>query len=53
MHGAWKIILDDEFINAYHYGIIIECIDGVERRVYPRIFSYSADYPEKVLLATI
>lgn len=23
------------------------CPDGVERRFYPRIFSYSADYPEK------
>ena len=29
------------------YGIIIRCIDGIERRVYPRIFTYSADYPEK------
>ncbi|KAJ3573756.1 hypothetical protein NP233_g2220 [Leucocoprinus birnbaumii] len=53
MHGAWEIILDKEFIDAYRYGIVIKCIDGIERRIYPRIFSYSADYPEKVLLATI
>ena len=23
------------------------CADGIKRRIYPRIFSYSADYPEK------
>ncbi|KAF5319789.1 hypothetical protein D9611_012833 [Ephemerocybe angulata] len=54
MHGVWKILLsDEEFQHAYKYGIVIKCLDGVERRVYPRIFTYSADYPEKVLLATI
>jgi hypothetical protein len=25
----------------------VRCHDGVERRIYPRIFTYSADYPEK------
>ncbi|RDB16223.1 hypothetical protein Hypma_003115 [Hypsizygus marmoreus] len=53
MHAVWKFLLDDEFIHAYTYGIVIKCHDGIERRVYPRIFTYSADYPEKVLLATI
>ncbi|KAF8872006.1 hypothetical protein BD779DRAFT_1613865 [Infundibulicybe gibba] len=53
MHAIWKVLLDDEFIHAYHYGIVITCWDGIKRRVYPRIFTYSADYPEKVLLATI
>ncbi|KAJ7146778.1 hypothetical protein C8R44DRAFT_18711 [Mycena epipterygia] len=53
MHQVWKLMLDDEFIEAYEHGIVIHCIDGVWRRVYPRIFTYSADYPEKVLLATI
>ena len=47
MHGVWNIILDDDFIHACTYGIVIMCIDGIERRVYPRIFTYSADYPEK------
>lgn len=46
-HGVWRIILDDDFLHAYKYGIIIKCYDGTTRRVYPRIFSYSADYPEK------
>ncbi|KAJ7764935.1 hypothetical protein B0H16DRAFT_432430 [Mycena metata] len=53
MHQVWKLMLDDEFIAAYHHGIVIQCADGVWRRVYPRIFTYSADYPEKVLLATV
>lgn len=47
MHQVWKLMLDDEFITAYQHGIIIRCADGVLRRVYPRIFTYSADYPEK------
>ncbi|KAJ7115737.1 hypothetical protein C8R44DRAFT_880156 [Mycena epipterygia] len=46
MHAVWKHLLDDEFLDAYKYGIVIRCADGIERRVYPRIFTYSADYPE-------
>ncbi|KAJ3882463.1 hypothetical protein F5051DRAFT_494399 [Lentinula edodes] len=53
MHSVWKFLLTDDFIHAYRYGIVIECGDGVKRRIYPRFFTYSADYPEKVLLATI
>ncbi len=47
MHSVWSAILDEDFLYACTYGIVIECIDGIERRVYPRIFTYSADYPEK------
>ncbi|KAJ2935345.1 hypothetical protein H1R20_g1749, partial [Candolleomyces eurysporus] len=47
MHAVWRMLLDDEFLHAYTYGIVIKCVDGIERRVYPRIFTYSADYPEK------
>jgi len=47
MHAVWRILLDHDFLHAYKYGIIIKCHDGIERRVYPRIFTYSADYPEK------
>ncbi|KAF7292248.1 hypothetical protein MIND_01252200 [Mycena indigotica] len=53
MHAVWRFLLDDEFLHAYRYGIVIVCADGKARRVYPRIFTYSADYPEKVLLATV
>ncbi|KAG2737333.1 hypothetical protein P692DRAFT_20762048, partial [Suillus brevipes Sb2] len=51
--GCWNILLDDEFIRAYRHGIVLRCPDGILRRVFPRIFTYSADYPEKVLIATI
>ena len=47
MHAVLNIILDDEFLEAYEHGIVIKCADGVMRRVYPRLFTYSADYPEK------
>lgn len=47
LHAQWKILLDDEFMDAYQHGIVIACIDGIMRRFYPRIFTYSADYPEK------
>ncbi|KIK21882.1 hypothetical protein PISMIDRAFT_103271, partial [Pisolithus microcarpus 441] len=46
-HAIWGIMLDNEFIEAYRSGIVIACHDGVLRHVYPRIFTYSADYPEK------
>ncbi|KIO28459.1 hypothetical protein M407DRAFT_22354 [Tulasnella calospora MUT 4182] len=53
MHNAWKVILDQEFLAAYKHGTVVKCADGVHRRLFPRIFTYSADYPEKVLLVTI
>jgi hypothetical protein len=31
-------------------GFVVRCGDNIERRVYPRIFTYSADYPEKYVL---
>ena len=50
MHAQWRILLDDEFLEAYKHGIVIQCCDGVNRRFYPRIFTYSADYPEKCVV---
>ncbi len=47
MQSIWRLLLDDKFIDAYQNGIVIRCADGIERRVYPRLFTYSADYPEK------
>ncbi|KAI1791105.1 hypothetical protein LXA43DRAFT_889833 [Ganoderma leucocontextum] len=52
-HAQWGCLLDEEFLAAYEHGMVIDCIDGVRRRVYPRIFTYSADYPEKMLIATL
>lgn len=46
--GSWLLLIQDpEFLHAYQYGIIITCADGITRRIFPRIFTYSADYPEK------
>lgn len=49
-HAQWRLLLDDEFLYAYEHGLVVECGDGNWRRFYPRIFSYSADYPEKYRL---
>ncbi|KAF7293522.1 hypothetical protein MIND_01130500 [Mycena indigotica] len=53
MHRIWDLLLSEDFIDAYDNGIKIRCWDGVVRLVFPRFFIYGADYPEKVLLATI
>lgn len=47
MQGVWRIFLDDDFLDAYENGIVILFPDGIERRLFPRFFTYSADYPEK------
>ncbi|KIO00575.1 hypothetical protein M404DRAFT_152488 [Pisolithus tinctorius Marx 270] len=52
-HGVWRVLLDEEFVEANKDGIVIRCYDGVCWQVFPCIFTYAADYPEKVLLATI
>ncbi|KAI0737525.1 hypothetical protein C8Q80DRAFT_1115077 [Daedaleopsis nitida] len=53
MNQIWHLLLDADFLDAYAHGILIQCGDGITRRVFPRIFTYSADYPEKCLLACI
>lgn len=47
LHQQLDIIFDQEFMHAYQHGLVFQCQDGVQRRFYPRIFTYSADYPEK------
>jgi len=47
MHAVWRLLLDDDFMDVYTNGIIIEFPDGVKRRLFPQFFTYSADYPEK------
>ena len=46
-HAQWKDLLDDDFLQAYEHGMVFTCGDNVKRRLFPRIFTYSADYPEK------
>ncbi|KZV98671.1 hypothetical protein EXIGLDRAFT_606761 [Exidia glandulosa HHB12029] len=52
-HGGLRLLYDDDFWHMYRHGRVVDCADGVTRRLYLRLFVYSADYPEKVLLATI
>lgn len=34
-------------MHAYEHGIVVRFADNVKRRVFPRFFTYAADYPEK------
>jgi hypothetical protein len=43
----WSVLLNAEFIDAMKYGIVIVCPDQVKRCFFPRILTYSCDYPEK------
>jgi len=47
MHAMWRILLDNEFTDAYANGIVLTFPDGIQRRLFPCFFTYSADYPEK------
>jgi hypothetical protein len=47
MQVIWLLLMDDEFMYAYEFSVVIECLDGVRRRVFLHFFTYSADYPEK------
>ena len=47
MHGVWKFLQDKDFIHAYKSGMLVKCVDGIECQVYPQIFTYFMDYPEK------
>jgi hypothetical protein len=47
MQAIWLTLLDKDFMDAYEHGIVLEFPDGVKRRVFPRFFTYSADYLEK------
>jgi hypothetical protein len=52
-HSCWDILLDPEFLHAYRHGIVLQCPDGISRRIFPRIFTYSADYPEKCAICLL
>ena len=50
MQAVWFLLLDNEFMDAYVNGIVIEFPDGILRQLFPRFFTYAADYPEKYVL---
>ena len=45
-----NLLMDEDFIQAYEHEILVECSDGVLRLIFPHIFVYSADYPERSVL---
>jgi hypothetical protein len=48
VHAILQMLLSDPaFLNAYKNGIVVRCTDGVLRRIFLRLFTYSADYPER------
>jgi hypothetical protein len=47
IHAIWHLLLTEDFMHAYMFGIIVLCADGIERRLFPQLFLYSADYREK------
>ena len=40
-------MLDEAFMEIYKHGVKLKCADGIVRRIFPRFFTYSADYPGK------
>ncbi|KAG2343737.1 hypothetical protein BDR05DRAFT_947857 [Suillus weaverae] len=52
-HEQWKTLLDDQFLEAYEHRIVIICCNSIPCRFYPRIFTYSADYPENAPIECI
>ncbi|EJF62543.1 hypothetical protein DICSQDRAFT_146222 [Dichomitus squalens LYAD-421 SS1] len=53
MNKVWLLLLDAEFMYAFTHGTLIVCGDGITRRVFPRIFIYLANYPEKCLVTCL
>ncbi|KAG9122111.1 hypothetical protein FRC07_001653 [Ceratobasidium sp. 392] len=53
MHSVMQELLDAKFLQAWQHGIVIKCADGITRRVFPRIFTYSADYPERMFVVDL
>ncbi|OCB90166.1 hypothetical protein A7U60_g2627 [Sanghuangporus baumii] len=47
------VLLQDDVLDTYENGFIFDCNDKVTRRLFPRFMIYSADYPERTLIATI
>lgn len=47
MQAIWTFLLDADFLDAYENGLVIRFSDGKLRRVFLRLLTYAADYPEK------
>ncbi|KIK72931.1 hypothetical protein PAXRUDRAFT_796752 [Paxillus rubicundulus Ve08.2h10] len=40
MHTIWKLLLDEDFVKVYKYGILIKCTDGITKQVFPHFFTH-------------
>lgn len=47
MHAIWDLLLDNKFKDAYNNGILITLLNGLRWLMFPRMYTYSADYVEK------
>ena len=46
-HAIWMLLMDNEFMHVYIHGLVFCLVDGILRVFFPRVLTYSADYPEK------
>ncbi|KAF8512575.1 hypothetical protein JB92DRAFT_3169848 [Gautieria morchelliformis] len=53
IQAVWALLLDDDFVEAYKHGIVVMCDDGIQRRIYLRLMTYSAYYLEKMLMLSL
>ncbi|KAK7450147.1 hypothetical protein VKT23_013030 [Stygiomarasmius scandens] len=47
VHAVLAFLFNPRFRDAYLNGVVVKCVDAILRRIFPRLFSYSADYVEK------
>ncbi|KAE9384947.1 hypothetical protein BT96DRAFT_841397 [Gymnopus androsaceus JB14] len=53
LQSIYGLIFDNEFMEAYDHGLVLKCANIVQRCLFPCLFTYSVDYIEKILIATI
>jgi len=53
LHCSMGYTFGQGVMMAYEHSIIIECCNGITRRFYPRLLTYSADYKEKWVIFVI
>jgi len=53
LHAQWQVLLNEDFINACQHGVVITWCNGVKHCFYSHIFTYSADFVDRVLIACI
>ncbi|KAE9393770.1 hypothetical protein BT96DRAFT_828701 [Gymnopus androsaceus JB14] len=52
LQSIYGLIFDNEFMEAYDHGLVLKCVNIVQQCLFPCLFTYSADYIEKILIAT-